>query len=97
MTAAVPSIPVVSSTAQAAAMVRAGLAFLAAADATQLATEEQAECLRMLEQANSVGVAARTLFLGAFAAGQGYGDDGDYSPAAWRIIISSLNWCVFDV
>jgi len=66
-------------------MIRAGLAYLAAADATQLATEEQARCLLTLEQVNSIGVAARTLFLGAFAAGQGYGDDGHYSATAWLI------------
>jgi len=80
-----PAIPVISSTAEATEMVRAGLAYLAAADATQLATEEQARCLRSLEQANSVGTAARTSLLGAFAAGQGYGDDGDYSATAWLI------------
>jgi len=85
------------SAQEALGMLRSAMGYLAAADATQLATATQAECLLTLEQVNSIGVAARTLFLGAFAAGQGYGDDGDYSPAAWRIIISSLNWCVFDV
>ena len=80
-----PVLPAVTSTAEATEMVRAGLAFLAGADATQLATEEQAECLRMLEQANSVATAARTSLLGAFTAGQGYGDDGHYSATAWLI------------
>jgi len=82
-----PVLPPVSSTAEATAMIRAGLAFLAAADPTQLATEEQARCLLTLEQVNSIGVAARTSLLGAFTAGQGYGDDGDYSPAAWLEIM----------
>jgi len=56
----VASIPVVSSTAEATAMVRAGLEFLASADATQLAAEEQARCLHALEQASSISTAART-------------------------------------
>ena len=80
-----PVLPAVSSTAQATAMIRAGLAFLAAADATQLATEEQARCLLTLEQADAISTAARTSLLGAFTAGQGYGDDGHYSATAWLI------------
>jgi len=78
-------VPAFPSVADAMEAVRDGPRFLAAADATQLATEEQARCLRMLEQANSIGAAARTSLLGAFTAGQGYGDDGHYSAAAWLI------------
>ena len=66
-------------------MVRAGLDYLAAADATAMAAPEQARCLRGLEQANSVATAARTSILGAFAAGQGPAADADYSPRAWLI------------
>ena len=44
-------------------MVRAGLGYLAAADATAMAAETQARCLRMLEQANSMGTAARASIL----------------------------------
>ena len=66
-------------------MLRASLAFLAAADATQLTAEEQARCLRELEQATSVLTAARAFMLGAFTAGQGYAADADYSPRAWLI------------
>ena len=53
-------------------MVRAGLGYLAAADATQLAAATQAECLRELEQAGAVATAARAAVLAAFTAGQGY-------------------------
>src|SRR5437764_1157934 len=40
-------------------MVRAGLGYLAAADATQLAAATQADCLRGLEQADAVATAER--------------------------------------
>jgi len=67
-------------------MVRAGLGYLAAADATAMAAQTQAQCLQMLEQAHSMGTAARTSVLAAFTTGQGYSADGDYSPRAWLII-----------
>ena len=74
-----------ASAREAMDMVRAGLAYLAAADATQMAAGEQACCLRMLEQTTSVTTAARTSVLGAFTAGQGYAADGAYSARAWLI------------
>jgi Domain of unknown function (DUF222) len=74
-----------ASASEAMDMVRAGLGYLAAADATAMAAETQARCLRMLEQANSMGTAARASILGAFTAGQGYTADADYSPRAWLI------------
>jgi len=43
----------------------------------------QAASLQGLEEASSVATAARISILGAFAAGQGYVDDGAYSPHAW--------------
>ena len=64
-------------------MVRAGLGYLAAADATQLSAATQAECLRELEQADAVATAARASFLAVFTAGQGYADDADYSAVSW--------------
>src|SRR3954452_13520031 len=64
-------------------MVRAGLRFVAAADATAMTTAEQAACLRGLEKADAVATVARTSVLGAFGAGQGYVDDGDYSARSW--------------
>ena len=64
-------------------MVRAGLAYLAAADAAQLPAATQAECLRELEQADAVATAARASFLAVFTAGQGYAGDADYSAVSW--------------
>ena len=79
------TVPVFASASEAMQMVRAGLDYLAAADATAMAAQEQARCLRGLEQANSVATAARTSILGAYTAGQGYAADADYSPRAWLI------------
>ena len=74
-----------ASATEAMEMVRAGMGWLAAADATQLDAETQAQCLRMLEQVGSVGTAARASILAAFTSGQGYSADADYSPRAWLI------------
>jgi hypothetical protein len=74
-----------ASASEAMEMARAGLGYLAAADATAMAAETQAQCLRMLERAHSIGTAARTSVLAAFTSGQGYSADGDYSPRAWLI------------
>ena len=72
------TVPVFASATEAMQLVRAGLDYLAAADATAMAAQEQARCLRGLEHANSVTTAARTSILGAFAAGQGHSADADY-------------------
>jgi hypothetical protein len=66
-------------------MVRAGLGYLAAADAAQLSAAMQAECLRGLERAGSVLTAARASMLAEFTAGQGYADDAAYSARSWLI------------
>ena len=79
------TVPVFASATEAMQVVRAGLDYLAAADATAMAAAEQARCLRALEQAGSVATAARTSILGAFGAGQGHVADADYSPRAWLI------------
>ncbi len=79
------TIPAFASAADALAAVRAGLRFLAAADASQLTTAEQASCLRGLEKAEAVATAARTSMLARFTAGQGYAEDGDYSPFSWLL------------
>jgi len=81
----VGTVPVFASAAEAMAMVRAGLDYLAAADATAMAAQEQARCLRGLEQAGSVLTAARASVLGGFTAGQGYAAGADYGPRAWLI------------
>ena len=52
-------------------MVRAGLGFLATADAAQLPAVTQAECLRELERYAAVLTAARASVLAGFTAGQG--------------------------
>ncbi len=75
--------PVFADASQALAVARAALGYLAATDATQLTVAEQAGCLHGLEKLNSAAVAARTSILGAFTAGQGYAEDGDYSPRTW--------------
>jgi len=76
--------PVAPATAaEAVAMARAGLAWLAAADATALTGAEQAECLRGLERAEAVHTAARARVLAAFCSGGGYADDGHGSAKSW--------------
>ena len=77
--------PAFAGASEAMEMVHAALGFLAAADATAMAAETQARCLQMLEQANSMGTAARASILAAFTSGQGYSADADYSPRAWLI------------
>src|SRR5690348_1788341 len=77
--------PVFASAQEAMAMVHAGLAYIATADATAMSAAERARCLREMEQADAVATAARTSVLGAFAAGQDYADDGDYSACSWLI------------
>ena len=72
-----------ASAREALDMVRAGLGYLAAADATQLSAATQAECLRELEQTDAIATAARASFLAVFTAGQGYADDADYSAVSW--------------
>ena len=60
-----------ASTREALDMVRAGLGYLAAADAARLPAATQAECLRELEQTDAAATAARAVFLAAFTAGRG--------------------------
>jgi hypothetical protein len=74
-----------ASASEAMEMVHAGLGYLAAADATAMAAQTQARCLQALEQANSMGTAARASILAAFTSAQGYSVDADYSPRAWLI------------
>ncbi len=79
------AVPVFASASEAMAMVHAALGYLARADATAMTAGERARCLREMEQADAVATAARTAVLRAFAAGQDYADDGDYSPCSWLI------------
>ena len=66
-------------------MVRAGLGYLAAADAAELPAAIQAEALRELEQHDAMATAARALLLSSFTAGAGPAGDGDYSAVSWLI------------
>jgi Domain of unknown function (DUF222) len=77
--------PAFASATEAAQMARAALGFLATADPTQLVAEEQAQCLKVLEQTSAMSTAARASILGAFISGQGYSADADYSPRSWLI------------
>ena len=61
-----------ASAGEALEMVRAGLGYLATADATALAAETQAQALIALEQAQAMTTAARASVLAAFTSGQGY-------------------------
>jgi len=70
---------------QALEMVRAGMGFLAAADATAMPAAMQAECLQGLEEIDSVETVARASVLRAFSAGQGYCGDGEYSAKTWLV------------
>src|SRR5690349_24718690 len=66
-------------------MIRAGLVYLAAADAAQLPAATQAQVLRELEQHDAMATAARAFLLAAFTAGAGPAGDGDYSAVSWLI------------
>src|ERR1700683_3876068 len=55
------------------------------ADATQMSTELQAQCLQTFERLDAAVIVARSRVLGAFTAAQGYCEDGDYSPTSWLI------------
>ena len=77
--------PSPASAAEALAMLRSAMGYLAAADATALAAETQAQCLLALEQLDAIETAARASILAAFTAGQGYSADADYNPRAWLI------------
>jgi hypothetical protein len=79
----VGATPAFASVGEAMEMARAALGYLAAADATALAAESQAGCLRDLERAEAVLTAGRASVLSAFTAGKGYAADADYSARVW--------------
>ena len=76
----VSAVPPPATTTEALGMLRAAMGYLNAADAAQMAADEQAGCLQALEQVTAMGTAARTSILAAFTSGQGYCADADYSP-----------------
>jgi Domain of unknown function (DUF222) len=63
-------------------MLRAAMGFFRA-NAAEMVTEEQAECLQALEQADSMSTATRAVVLGSFISSRGYCADADYSPRSW--------------
>ena len=75
--------PAFASVGEAIEMARAALGYLAAVDATRLAAETQAACLRGLERTDAIATAARASFLSAFTASRGYSADADYSARSW--------------
>ena len=79
-----PAAPATPSTAaDAVAMVAAWLGWLAAADVASMPSAVQADCLRGLERAASMHIAARSRVLSAFHAQGGYEDDGQGSARTW--------------
>lgn len=71
------------SASQALAALDAAMRFLATADMTSLTVTEQADCLRGLERAESLRLAAQSSALTAFSNNQGYADDGQGSSRSW--------------
>ena len=63
--------PAFANVSEAMDMVQAGLSYLAAADAAQLATVTQAECLRGLERADAIATAAQASILADSWPGRG--------------------------
>jgi Domain of unknown function (DUF222)/HNH endonuclease len=72
-----------ATTSEALEMLTSAMSYLATADATQMPTAEQAQCLITLERLDAMGTAARASVLAAFTACQGYCEDGDYSARSW--------------
>jgi hypothetical protein len=66
-------------------MLTSAARYLAAADPAAMPAATQAQALQVLEQADAIGVAARTSILAAFTAARGHRADGAYSPRSWLI------------
>lgn len=76
-----PSLP--SCAADAVAMARTALRWLASADVASLPAAVQGDCLQALAEAESLHLAARTRVLTAYRAQGGYEEDGHGSAATW--------------
>src|SRR5215469_1927813 len=72
-----------STVAEALSAVRAGLDWLASADATGLTGAERADCLRALAAAESVQLAATSKIASAFERAEDYAADGQGGSRAW--------------
>ena len=72
-----------STSAEALALVRAGLDWLASADATDLTGAERADCLRGLAACESVHLAAASRIARAFDVAEDYIADGQFGSRGW--------------
>ena len=79
------TVPCPATMAEALEMMLAGARFAAAADATAMPAEAQAQCVRTFEHVHAMCTAARSSILAAFTAAHGYHADADYSLRAWLI------------
>src|SRR5262249_22486466 len=79
--ASVPAAP--GSVTESVRVAAEALRWLATADIASVPVAVQAECLRELERAASIQVAASARVLSAFDAAAGYEDDGHGSPKTW--------------
>ena len=79
------TIPTPKNVAEALQMLRAGMGYLAGADATEMVVDEQAQCLQVMELMKAMGTAAHAWTLAAFIAAQGHHEDGCYSPKSWLV------------
>src|SRR5579875_3916704 len=79
-----------SGVAGALAMLDTALDCLNAADAADLGTSVQAECLAALERAEAKHAAARARILAAFTASEGYCADGQYGPKPWLRYVTRI-------
>ena len=75
--------PAFASPQEALVVLESVMGYLATANAAQMATETQADALRVLEKSNSMGTAARSVILNAFTSAQGHVSDADHSPRTW--------------
>jgi uncharacterized protein DUF222/HNH endonuclease len=71
------------TSSEAVSMMLAGLGWLANANAASVPVSVQADCLRDLERAASMHLAARSKVLAGFSAQRGYEDDGQGSARTW--------------
>ena len=75
--------PAFASETDALQMLDSALAYLTAADPTQMPAVTQAQALTALERADARTTAARAAIRAAFTASRGYCQDADYSPRSW--------------
>src|SRR5215475_2845962 len=83
MTMPPPGCPGTTEPVSASQALQMTQAWLARADLATAPVTVQADCLRQLERAASMQLAARTKVLAAFTASRGFEDDGQGSARAW--------------